>query len=111
MNMKDLIRKILKEEISLESGVSYFDNEAYQLLLNNVKVSENSLGKFFDNQTYKSIEIKFPDGYVENVNVTFRNKRYVLNNLMDLIYDVFPDIDQRKAVKTIRVFMNDIIYI
>jgi peptide methionine sulfoxide reductase MsrA len=109
--MKDLIRKVLKEEISLESGVSYFDNEVYQLLLNNVKVSENSLGKFFDNQTYKSIEIKFPDGYVENVNVTFRNKRYVLNNLMDLVYDVFPDIDQRTAVKTIRVFMNDIIYI
>ena len=108
--MKDLIRKILKEELSIDSGVNYFDNDVYQLLLNNVKVSENSLGDFFDNQTYKSISIEFSDGYVENVNVTFRNKRYVLNNLMDLVYDQFPNIDERVAIKTTRLFMNDIIY-
>ena len=108
--MKDLIRKILKEELSIDSGVNYFDNDVYQLLLNNVKVSENSLGDFFDNQTYKSIAIEFSDGYVENVNVTFRTKRYVLNNLMDLVYDEFPNIDERTAIKTTRLFMNDIIY-
>ena len=114
--MKNLIRKILKEENELgwvQDVPNYFNDEVYNLLEKGVELTEHEIHDTFltgETMKFQNINIKYSDGYVEKINITFRNKKYVLNSLMDFIYTELPNVDERTAIKTTRIFMNEKIY-
>lgn len=113
------IRKIIKEEIDSLNWVNqvpdYFSNEVYEFLEKNTEIKDNKIeNDFIDTPTeYKSIVYTYlEDGYKEAINVTFNNKKRVLNTLVNFVeYHLGDHIDERTLIKTVRTFLNDKVYV
>jgi len=116
--MKDLIKKILKEEFDdfewVQDVPEHFSNEIYQLLEDSVEIYQRGINSNMPEldlgDNIKFIRMTFPDGYSDTIGLTFGDDEFRLKQVLRIVYDVFPNVDKKTAIETTKAFMDNEIY-